>query len=178
MLFCASGIWRAGRKCLESYISVLARVPSKSSPRSSGTSGLCSRLIYAHSLCSFLLYWPVAVPAKVNNLRYANGQIYPLNTFPPIIYILTKSAKVEFWGRFLTFLFFSLLYKYTFLTSFLTSASEFNTFLTLFNVYKVEAYTHCLLHPSVGFNDCFFLATHCHQAKHCEKCYGFNLFFH
>ena len=94
------------------------------------------------------------------------------------IYILTKSAKVEFWGCFLTFLFFSLLYKYTFLTSFLTSVGELNTILTLFNVYKVEAYIHCLLHPSVGFNDCFFLATHCHQAKHCEKCYGFYLFFH
>jgi hypothetical protein len=33
-----------------------------SSPRSSGTSGLCSRLLFAHSLCSFLLYWLVAVP--------------------------------------------------------------------------------------------------------------------
>ena len=46
----ASGIRRAGRKCLEYFGSVLARVPSKSSPRPQRHIFSCVRLTVVHWL--------------------------------------------------------------------------------------------------------------------------------
>ena len=93
----ASGIRRAGRKCLEYFGSVLARVPSKSSPRPQRHIFLCVRLIFAHRQSVFL-----CVDVFVIDTGLTLG--VPTMRSSPLIYIAQQNGKSGILGSFFNIL--------------------------------------------------------------------------
>ncbi len=102
MLFYASGIRRAGRKCccIFLFFRPCPDVPSKSSPRPQRHIFLCVRLIFAHRQSVFL-----CVDVFVIDTGLTLG--VPTRRSSPLIYIAQQIGKSGILGLFFNILFYS-----------------------------------------------------------------------